>query len=668
MPTEKGKTNKKITLRYVIYLVVIFILMVVLCLYNPYFIAPSIILFIALIIYSITSNSKRQNEIVEHIREITTDVNTATKKNLINSPIPLIIAETDGNIIWKSSKFVEVFQDVNINAVITPILKEIKMDIEKNGENKDISKQITINKNVYIIRGGVARSKKKDKRNEREYILTLYFLDDTKYNKLFDDFSNSKTCIAIANIDNYDEIIKTALPGERLDLITQVEKELFDWAKNSGGLIIKTDTDTFIFIFEQQYLTQFEKEKFDIINRIKELDTDAQVTLSMAVSNEGNSLYEKYKSALKALDIVLGRGGDQVIVRKDGKYKFYGGTTVEVEKRTKIKARTIANSLADLIEDSDVVITMGHSNIDIDAIGSCFGICKYAKALDKKAYIVSKPAGNSLEKFLDEIKKVEDYNDIFVTPEELSDIITDKTLLVVLDTHKPSYVEFPELLDKIKRKVIIDHHRKATEYIKDSLLSFHEVYASSAAELVTEILQYSRVPIDLSLIEAEGLYGGIMVDTKNFTFKTGVRTFEAAAYLRKFGVDIIRVKKWFQADLESYNLISAIVRTAEIINDNIAIAVYGNVEDENANLICAKTADELLTISDIDASFVLGQVGDKVFISGRSVGNVNVQIILEKLGGGGHITLAGAQLEGMSLEDAKNELIIRINEYFTETI
>ena len=268
---------------------------------------------------------------------------------------------------------------------------------------------------------------------------------------------------------------------------------------------------------------------------------------------------------------------------------------------------------------------------------------------------------------LEELGKIEEYKDIFITPEDLEELITDDTLLVVVDTHKPSYVEYPELLEKINRKVVIDHHRKATEYIKDSLLSFHEVYASSAAELVTEILQYSKVPLELSLIEAEGLYGGIMVDTKNFTFKTGVRTFEAAAFLRRFGVDIIRVKKWFQADLESYNIISEIVRNTEIINDNIAIGVYDNPEDKNSNIICAKAADELLTISDIDASFVLAKVDDKIFISGRSIGNVNVQIILEKLGGGGHITLAGAQLEGLSLEDARNELIIRINEYFTET-
>ena len=238
--------------------------------------------------------------------------------------------------------------------------------------------------------------------------------------------------------------------------------------------------------------------------------------------------------------------------------------------------------------------------------------------------------------------------------------------MIIVDTHKTNFVEFPELLEKIEKKIVIDHHRKAPEAITDVLVSFHEVYASSTAELVTEIIQYAADDVKLTLLEAESLYGGIMVDTKNFTFKTGVRTFEAAAYLRKYGVDIIRVKKWFQADLESYNVISEIIKSVEITNNTIAIAVYDNEEDENANLICAKTADELLTISDITASFVIGKIGEKVFISGRSIGDINVQIILEKLGGGGHITLAGAQIEGLTLEEAKDELIIRINEYLTE--
>ncbi len=666
MPTNNERSLKKITIRYGVYLGVILALMVLLCAYNKKLIIPSILVYAGLVIYSIVSNSKRKSEIVNHIREVTTDVNTATKKNLINSPIPLVIAETDGNIIWKSEKFVEIFQEVNIASYLTPLLKEIKLDIEKNGENKEITKQFTIGKSIYQVRGGIARSKKKDKRNQKEYIVTLYFIDDTKYNKLFDEFNNSKTCIAIATIDNYDDLLKRAMPDEKLDLIAKVEKTIFDWAKNSGGLIIKTDNDSFVFVFESQYLAQFEKEKFDIINRVKQIDSNQQITLSIAVSNEGNSIYEKYKSSLTALEIVLGRGGDQVIVRKDGKYKFYGGTTVEVEKRTKVKARTIAHTMANLIEESSNVVIMGHSNIDIDALGSSVGMAKLVTTLDKKAYIASDPKGNSLEKYLKELVENEAYKDIFKLPEELEEIIDENTLLIVVDTHKPSYVEFPEILEKITRRVIIDHHRKGTEYIENPLLAFHEVYASSAAELVTEILEYSKTPIELSLIEAEGLYGGIMVDTKDFTFKTGVRTFEAAAYLRKFGVDIIRVKKWFQADIKIYNTISDIVRNTEIINDSIAIGIYENTEDENGNLICAKAADELLTISDITASFVLAQIGEKIFISGRSIGDVNVQIILEKLGGGGHITLAGAQLEGLTMEEAKHELVIRINEYFTE--
>ena len=666
MPRKNGKILDDLILKSGIYLIIILLFMISLCIYDIKWLVPSIIIYILLIIYTIRSNTKKKSEIVNHIQEITTDVNIATKKNLINSPIPLIIVETDGNIIWKSQKFIEEFKEIDISTYLMPLIKEIKLDLEKNEENKEISKQFNIGKNIYKVRGGVARSKKKDKRNQREYILTLYFIDDTKYNELFDLYNNSKNCIAIAMVDNYDEIVKRAIPEEKLELITNIEKEIFDWANRTGGLIVKTDNDSFIYIFEQQYLSEFEKEKFDILDRVKKLNNKIQITLSIAVSNEGKTNYEKYKSALTAMDIVLGRGGDQAVVRKDGKYKFYGGTTLELEKRTKVKARTIAHSISNLITESENVIVMGHTNIDIDAIGSAIGMCKFAKSLGKDCYIASEPKGKSLDKFLEELKKYPEYENIIIPEEKAMELITPNTLLIIVDTHKVNYVEFPELLNKTEKKIIIDHHRKVTDYIADAILSFHEVYASSTAELVTELLQYASNNIELNLIEAEGLYGGIMVDTKDFTFKTGVRTFEAAAYLRKFGVDIIRVKKWFQADLESYNLIAEIVKNTEIINDSIAIGIYENSDDINTNLICAKTADELLTISDITASFVIGKVGDKVFISGRSIGDVNVQIILEKLGGGGHITLAGAQLEGLSIEDAKHELIIRINEYLLE--
>ena len=668
MPNSYGKIFKKLTTKNVLYTIIIGLLCIPLCIYDLRWIIPSILLFIAIIIYTIWINSKKKTEIVNHIEEVTSDVTSATKNNLVNSPIPLVLVETDGSIIWKSKKFKEEFKDINISTYLVPIIKEIKIDLEKNDTNIEIIKQFNIDKKVYKIRGGVVNSKKRDKRKQREYVLTLYFIDETKYNELFDLYNNTKTVIGVAMIDNYEDIIKRALPEKKIELLARIEREIIEWINKDGGLIIRTDSDTFIFVFEQQYLSEIEKENFNILDKIKtiEIDSKVQITLSIAVSNEGKNNYEKYKSALSAMDIVLGRGGDQAVVKKEGKYKFYGGKTLEIEKRTKVKARTIAGSISRMINESDRVLIMGHKNIDIDAIGSALGMYRLSKTLNKECYIVSEPQGKSLGKFLDVIKNAEEYKNVIITEDEALEDISEKTLLIIVDTHKTTYVEFPDLLNKVERKIVIDHHRKAPDCIEDATISFHEVYASSAAELVTEIIQYAADDISLSLLEAESLYGGIMVDTKDFTFKTGVRTFEAAAYLRKFGVDIIKVKKWFQADLESYNIIASIVKNVEVIKDRIAISVYEQ-NTEDANLVCAKAADELLTISDISASFVMAKVGEKVFISGRSIGEINVQLILEKLGGGGHMTLAGAQLDGFSLEDAKQELIVRINEYLLET-
>ena len=665
MPNN-GSLFKDFVFKSAIYLIVILLLMVLLCIYNKIFIIPSILLFVILVIYTIISNSKRKNEIVNHIMEITSDVNIATKKNLISSPIPLVIVETDGKVVWRSKSFVTEFQDIQIESHLSNLVKEIKIELGNDGENKEVTKLITIGKKSYRVKGAVTKSKKKDDRNQKEYMLTLYFMDETKYNTLFDEYNNSKLCICLVTIDNYEDLVKRALPQEKLEVVANIEKVVYSWAESTHGLILKTGNDSFIYVFEQKYLPELEKSKFPILDEVKSVDDSIPISLSIAISNEGKTIYEKYKSTVKALDIVLGRGGDQVIIRRDGKYRFFGGNSIEIEKRTKVKARTISNSISNMILESDVVFVMGHKNIDIDALGSAMGIYRLAKSLDKKCYIVSEPKGNSLDKYLEEINKIEEYKDLIIPIAIAMEKVTDESLLFILDTHKTTYVEFPELLGKCKKKIIIDHHRKVTDYIEDASISFHEVYASSAAELVTEIIQYAKNPVELSLLEAEGLYGGIMVDTKDFTFKTGVRTFEAAAFLRKFGVDIIRVKKWFQADLESYNLISQIVRDAEIKNNSIAISVYNNFEDENANIICAKAADELLTIADINASFVLGKIGNTVFISGRSIGDINVQIILEKLGGGGHITLAGAQLEDVSIEDAKQELLTRIEEYFAE--
>ena len=657
---------EKITSRTKIYLAIIAFLLIIICINKPVFIVPGIILFILIIIYSYWTNSKRNAELSRQIQNLTMTMDGTAKKSLINSPFPLIIIETTGNIIWKSSKFVYEFANIDINNYLIDILEEIKEDIEaqQDKKQKTITKKVQIGNKIYSVLGEYIRSKQNDK---SEYITILYFLDITQIVKEKKKYEDSRTCVGILMVDNYEEIIQRIDVENRPQVIAEIEKVLYDWAASSGGIVVKNDRNTFVYVFEYKYLKEIKENKFDILDQIKEINVEAgiQLTLSIAISIDGDTNYDKYKTALESMDIVLGRGGDQAVVKENGKYIFFGGRTEEVEKRTKVKARTVAHALENLIKESDNILIMGHSNGDIDSMGSSLGIYRLAKTLEKETNIVNNTYGMTLSKFIEELEKDDEYKDVIIGKNEALNKATNKTLLIVTDTHKQNYVEVPELLDKVGQIVIIDHHRRSTDYIENATLTFQEVYASSAAELVTEILQYTDVKIKLKPIEVEGLYGGIMVDTKNFTFKTGVRTFEAAAYLRKCGVDIIKVKKWFQSDLNSYNEIANIVKNAEMYDNSIAIAMYDK-EDKDANLICAKAADELLTISDITASFVLGNVGDKVCISGRSIGDVNVQIILEKLGGGGHITLAGAQVEGMTLEEVKQELINRINEYFSE--
>lgn len=659
------KTLQKIESKTKIYLIIIAILLAILCINNLWYIIPSVILYVGIIFYTIWIYNKRKGELSSYIDDLTFTVDSAAKNTLINSPFPLIILETNGNVVWRSSNFNKEFANVGINAYIDDMAKEIELEIKNSDTN--IDKQIKINDKMYHVIGDYVKIRKKDRRKEIQYMVILYFIDVTKEVNLEMKYNNSKACMGIIMIDNYEEIIQRIPEDNKPQLVAKIDKVLYEWASETGGVMIKRDRDTFIYIFEQQYLEKMEEDKFSILDKAKRIETEENmpITLSIAISTEGETLYEKYETAHIAIDIALGRGGDQVVIRKDGKYSFFGGTTQELEKRTKVKARVISHALEELIQKADNVVIMGHMNGDIDSLGSSLGIYRLARTLGKEAYIVNNTYGLTLSNFINTLTENEEYKSIIIDKATAISTVTENTLLVVVDTHKKSYVEVAELLDKTEKIVIIDHHRKSEDFIENAILTFHEAYASSAAELVTEIIEYASKGVVLEQLEAESLYAGIMMDTKNFTFKTGVRTFEAAAYLRKYGIDIIKVKKWFQSDLESYNVIADIVKNAEVINNSIGISVY-NEKDKNANLICAKAADELITISDITASFVLGRMGDKICISGRSIGDINVQVILEKLGGGGHITLAGAQLEGVTMEEARDELIIRINEYFTE--
>ena len=666
-------TNRKLfdslVSRTKIYLVIIFILLIVICIYNPKFIIPAIIIFGLILGYTYFANNKRKNEISQHLQDLTLNVNQAAKNSLIYSPIPLIIVETDGNIVWRSTNFVSEFANIDIDNYITELLENINLEIKERTDKKDksIVSNLKIDNKEYKILGEFVKSGVKERKKQEKYMMILYFLDETENIKLQREYKDSKACVGIIMIDNYEETIQQVEIDERPQLTAEIEKAIYEWANEYDGIIVKSDRDRFVYLFEQRYLDKIKESKFNILDTIKDINISKriQLTLSIAISNEGETGKEKYQSAVNTMDVVLGRGGDQAAIRENGKYHFFGGRVEEVERRTKVKARIVAHALEELIKENDQVLIMGHTNPDIDALGSAIGMYRLATNLGKEAYIVANTNTMALGLVKQSLDEEKQFEGAIINKEIAEEKITDKTLLIIVDTHKSSYVEDPSLLDKTNQIAIIDHHRRSPDFIQKSILTFHEVYASSAAELVTELLQYTSTPIELSKIEAETLYAGIMMDTKNFTFKTGVRTFEAAAYLRKCGVDIIQVKKWFQSDLETYNKITEIIKTTEIINDTIGIATY-NKEDKDANVICAKSADELLTIGNITASFVLGNVGNEVTISGRSIGDINVQVILEKMGGGGHITLAGAQIEGMTIEEVKEELKQRINEYFEE--
>ncbi|MCI9016553.1 MAG: phosphoesterase [Clostridia bacterium] len=639
MQTKNKNTFELLNSKTKIYLTIIAILLIIICYYQIILIIPAIIFFTMICSYAIWSNNKRKAELSEHIQELTINVDSAAKNTLINSPFPLVIMETDGNIIWKSSKFVSEFENIQIQKELNELIEEIKIDIEQTVADKNknktkdrnIQKERVIDKKTYKIIGEYVKTKPHDRKKQQEYIIILYFVDNTEYVKIAKKCKDSQTCIGIIMIDNYEEIVQRISAEEKPQIIAKVEKAIYDWAMESNGVVIKSDRETFIYFFEQRYLEKIKENKFQILDMVKEIQLEGslQLTLSIAISNEGATEYEKYKSALSGMDIVLGRGGDQAVIRENEKYLFFGGRAQELEKRTKVKARIVAHALEELIMESKDVIIMGHVNGDIDSIGSSLGIYRIAKTLGKNANIVNNATGSTLENFIEAVNQEEDEN-IFIDTNEALSKITQNTLLVIVDTHKKSYLDAPELLEKTNKIVVIDHHRRSTDYIDTATITFHEVYASSSAELVTELLQYLETPISLKNIETEALYAGIMIDTKNFTFKTGVRTFEAAAFLRKCGIDIIKIKKWFQTDLESYKTIADIVKNVEIVNGQIGISI-NEKQNKDAGLICAKAADELLTINNIAASFVIGNQGDKVCISGRSIGEINVQVILEKL-------------------------------------
>jgi len=655
---RKIKFNEVFVPKYRSYLIIIFIILAVLCIAKP---TPVIILFsilayILVLMYTHKRHKARLDRIVKNMNSFMLKLNT--DESILNFPLPSVIVTEQGNILWNNKGFEDLFKGINKDKYIENIIKELDEDFDENFAS--IDKELSIHDKHYRLLGNMVNIKK---RGVTEKNLMLYFIDRSDYYKLFRAYEDSKNCVGLILVDNYDEVVQGVADSEKAQLVASVETHLREWYSYTGGIFIKLDRNKFLIVFERKYLKSFVESKFDVLDSIKNItfSNKMPVTLSIAIVLDESSMAEKLHNSFSTIDIALGRGGDQVIIKKGSKYEFSGGKTKELEKRTRVKARVIAQALQELISESKNVVIMGHKNMDADCLGSALGVHRIAKSLGKDAYILFNNHGIALTGLLNRLSKDKYYENVLLDTNEILSKIGPDTLLVVVDTHKNDYVESQEVLAKASQIVLIDHHRRSADFISEPTLTFHEVYASSACELVTEIIQYIDVKIDVPMVEAEAMYAGILTDTKNFTFKTGVRTFEAAAFLKKLGVDVVAVKKLFDNDIDTYVAIADVIRNSETINANVAIAVCPQNID-NAMQIAAQSADELISLNGVETSFVLVDMGDYINISGRSNGGMNVQVVLEKLGGGGHQTVAGAQVYGKNVEEAKTILIDAINQ------
>lgn len=588
----------------------------------------------------------RVRKMKEYISDAASDENELQNNEaLFKSMSPIAGIRIDGTIAWYNSAFKEMFSGIS-EKKIHELIPEINIRrIYDDGGKTPIT--VAIGSQTYSVRTSVKRRTSPD-----HAAIMLYMENVTELLALKEELSNAQCAVAHIMVDNYDEAVNSVTDEERIDVISLIDKNIIGYIQDAGALVKKTEKDKFLCVFTKKQLDEFIKGKFDILEKVKGFNQGMKnpPTISFGIGIGGDTLNKNNISAKKALEMALGRGGDQVVIRENGKFRYFGGNSKETEKRTKVKARIMARNLRELMENSDNVLIMGHRNSDADAIGAAIGVASMANHIKKDAKVLLITKDDTVQMLLKKIEKNHYHDGMFIGKAGLREYITPKTLLVICDTHVPEYTEMPELIDNVKTKVVIDHHRRSESFISNADIVYHEPFASSTCEMVAEIMQYFSNHFAVSTVDAEALYAGIAVDTKNFTFKTGVRTFEAAAYLRSAGVDTLHVKKLFRESIDNYKLKACIVTEAQLYSDNIAISLFSGVVP---HLVVAEAADEMLEINDIKASFVVARSEDgTVIISGRSLGEVNVQVILEKLGGGGHMMTAGAQLIGTSVADA----------------
>lgn len=590
---------------------------------------------------------KKENDMNEFIRGIDKGISD----NALKSVYPLVLIKDDGEILWCNTLFKSLKNNEDdYEKNILSITRGLNLDnILKHEDN--IHQRLSINNKLYDVYANLVETKNK------KYLYLLSFNDITK----LIDYETTQESIMLIEVDNFSEVLDKTDENNRPLLVAEIERTINAYASNLKAMIKKYDTNKYVLSIQNKYIEDEIKQKFNIIEVISKIDkgNSIEITLSIGVGTGGMSPLENYNNANIAKELALGRGGDQVAVKINNDIKFFGGNSKEIEKRTKVKARVIARALSELIYESSKVYIIGHKNPDMDCFGSAVGLASVVKQLGKNCNILLDNDTNAIDYFLNKLNNEAKYDDLFISMEDARNNLDSQTLVIVVDVHNKSYIADLALVEKAQRKVIIDHHRRSPDMIEHDTLNYIEVYASSTSEMVTEIIQYMVDKPKLTRTEAEGLLAGIFMDTKGFSFKTGVRTFDAASFLKSLGADSIEIKKMFTDDLQDYLLIAETIRSAEV-NDSTAIAV---APKNIGTVIIAKSADELLNISGISVSFVLGEVNDDIYISGRSVGDVNVQIVLEALGGGGHMNIAGAKIPNSTIEEAIDQLKDAMKKY-----
>lgn len=604
-----------------------------------------------------------------------TQYGSVQKKLLNEFEIAYALLDYNGKLLWMNKQFEEMSgKDKSYHKSITALFPSITKELLQSEDSLELNltfgeQHLRASMSRIYFDTIISESDLVKIDGEKSYLTAVYFFDETELNRYIQQNEDQKMVVAQIYIDNYDEALESIEDVKRSLLVALIDRKVNAYFSNVDALVRKTEKDKYFVVFRHEYLQTLKEDKFSILEDVKtvKVGNTMSVTLSIGIGDTAATYGQNNEYSRMAIDLALGRGGDQVVLREGEKVTYFGGKAQQVERNTRVKARVKAHALRSIIESKERVIVMGHQISDMDSFGAAIGIYCAARTLDKKVQIVLNTVSSTLRPFRECFTEENGYAlDTFLTREQAIEVCTPNTVVMVVDTNRPANTECPEILKMTKNIVVFDHHRQTNDVIENPVLSYIEPYASSSCEMVAEVLQYFTENIKLAPAEADSIYAGILIDTNNFMAKTGVRTFEAAAYLKRCGAEVTRVRKMLRNDMSDYKARAEVVRHAEVYRDAFAMSVCPAENIESPTIVGAQAANELLNITGIKASFVLTDYNGKVYISSRSIDEINVQLIMEALGGGGHLTIAGAQLEHYSVAEVKRMLQQTIDKMIEE--